>query len=89
MPTKNPQNVTFTGLLTKAGFYVTFSVRNKYEVTALISISSCVRASLSVAFYLSIRRSVEMFFLAQKVTVGGKLGAAEILRTQHGDHEAT
>lgn len=83
MPTKNPQNVTFTGLLTKAGFSVTFSVRNKYEVTAFISISSCVRASLFIAFYLLIHCSVKMFFLAQKFTVGGKQGAAEILRIQH------
>ena len=89
MPSKNPQNVIFTGLLTKAVFYVTFSVRKKYKVTALISISSCVRASLFVVFYLLIRCSVKMFFLAQKFAVGGKQGAAEIPRTQHRDHEAT
>lgn len=66
MPTKKTPNVTFTALLTKAVFYVTFSVRKKYKVTALISILSCVRASLFLAFYLLIRCSVKMFFLAQK-----------------------
>lgn len=90
MPTqKTPQNVTFAGLLTKAGFYVTFSARNKYEVGALVSISSRVRASLFVTFYLLIPCSVKTFFLAQKFTVGGMQGAAEILRTQHRDREAT
>lgn len=60
-------------------------MRNKYEVTALPSISSCVRARPFSAFYLLICCSVKMFFLAQKFTVGGEQGAAEILRTQQRD----
>lgn len=78
MPTKKAPNVTFTGLLTKAVFYVTFSVRKKYEVTALLSILSCVRARLFVAFYLLIRCPVKMFFPGSEIQ---SVGSRELQRS--------
>lgn len=66
-----PPNVTFTAPLTTAPFSVTFSVRNKYEVPALLTTSSRVTASLFVAFYASIRCSVKTSLLPQEFAAGG------------------
>lgn len=52
MPTKkSPHNVTFIGLFTNTGFYVTFWVRDKMW---LVSISPVLRATLFTAFHLLI-----------------------------------